>query len=127
MSAASFALILLDDLIFRVKIEDAMKKAGFDYLFAASAKDLNSKLQERRPALIVLDLNYKTDSSLEVITALKSNQKTSGIPVLAYVSHVQVDLKQAALERGCDRVIARSALSQNLPQVLSDFQRDTHL
>ncbi len=52
---------------------------------------------------------------------LKSNSSTSGITLLAYVSHVQLDLRQAAQDKGCDMVIARSALSQNLPAILMRY------
>ena len=38
--------------------------------------------------------------------------------MIGYVSHVQGELKQAAHEAGCDMVLARSAFSQNLPQIL---------
>jgi hypothetical protein len=34
---------------------------------------------------------------------------------------VQTDLIQAARESGCDRVMARSAFSQNLPAILAEL------
>jgi hypothetical protein len=34
---------------------------------------------------------------------------------------VQADLKQAAQQKGCDTVIARSAFSQNLPTILKRY------
>jgi len=49
---------------------------------------------------------------------LKSDEHTKGINLLAYVSHVQGDLKLQAQEAGCNMVLARSAFSQNLPQIL---------
>ena len=42
----------------------------------------------------------------------------SAIPTVGYVSHVQADLKRGAQEAGCDTVLARSALSQNLPLLM---------
>jgi hypothetical protein len=38
--------------------------------------------------------------------------------VIGFLSHVQGELKQKAHETGCDMVLARSAFSQNLPQIL---------
>jgi hypothetical protein len=38
--------------------------------------------------------------------------------VIGYLSHVQGELKQKAHEAGCDMVLARSAFSQNLPNLL---------
>ena len=55
---------------------------------------------------------------LEMIVALKTNEATKGISLLGYVSHVQGELKQKAHDSGCDMVMARSAFSLNLPQIL---------
>ena len=121
MSPAPFVLVVLNDLMFRVKIEDSLKKAGFDRAFVPGGGDLHSTLRERRPDLIILDLNYQASRPLDIISTLKRDEETRGIPLLAYVSHVQVELKEAALAQGCDRVVARSVLSENLPRLLSEF------
>ncbi len=59
---------------------------------------------------------------LDLISKLKNDPETSKISLLGYVSHVQTDLKQAAQANGCDLVIARSALSQNLQAILKRYQ-----
>jgi hypothetical protein len=54
---------------------------------------------------------------VDLIRKLKSGDaaKTS---VIAFVSHVHGELKQKAHEAGADMVMARSAFSTNLPQIL---------
>ena len=49
---------------------------------------------------------------------VKSDSKTKPVSILSYVSHVQGDLKVMAQDAGADVVMARSAFSQNLPQIL---------
>ena len=68
--------------------------------------------------LIILDLNCLTVQPLKLIAALKANDGTKGITLLGYVSHVQEELRRKAHDTGCDLVMARSAFSQNLPQIL---------
>ena len=121
MSASLSALILLNDLMFRVKVENSAKQAGFETRFAGSASDLHSQIQAQRPDLLIIDLNFQRASPLDVLDQLKGNEETKTIPVLGYVSHVQVDLKDEATKKGCDRVIARSALSDRLPEILAEF------
>jgi hypothetical protein len=58
---------------------------------------------------------------LKLITSLKASDATKGISLIGYLSHVQGELKQAAQEAGCDMVMARSAFSQNLPQILKRY------
>ena len=110
-------LAVLDDLFFRVKIEAAAKQEGIEVDFVQTEKDVFAKASED-PLLIILDLNCLSVQPLSLIAALKASDGTKGISLLGYVSHVQEELKRKALDMGCDRVMARSAFSQNLPQIL---------
>ena len=108
---------VVSDLMFTVKIQEAAKRAGLDAVFVRSWEDALAQAKQN-PAVIILDLNNTVTDPLDVIAKLKADAETSKISLLGYVSHVQVDLKQAAQERGCDVVIARSAFSQNLATIL---------
>jgi len=110
-------LAVVDDLLFTVKINDAAKRAGLAPEFVKSEKDILDKAKER-PRLIILDLNASSVRPLNVISALKSNAETKGISLIAYLSHIQGELKQQAHDAGADMVMARSAFSQNLLQIL---------
>ncbi|MDP9115411.1 MAG: response regulator, partial [Acidobacteriota bacterium] len=70
-------------------------------------------------SLIILDLNFETVQPVELIRTMKADPTLAKIQLIGYVSHVQGDLKQAAQEAGCDMVLARSAFSQNLLQLLT--------
>ena len=89
-------------------------------MFVKSQGDALARAGED-PAVVILDLNYKEGEPLKLISILIGNAMTSGIPLLGYVSHVQVDLRQAAQDLGCDVVVARSAFVQNLPELLGRF------
>jgi len=111
---------VLTDLMFTVKIQQAAKRAGLDVVFAKSAEE--ALFQARlNPAAIILDLNATSLDALELIAALKADPGTSQLDLIGYVSHVQADLKQAAQDKGCDTVVARSAFSQNLPTILKRY------
>ncbi|HYK62868.1 MAG TPA: response regulator [Bryobacteraceae bacterium] len=110
-------LAVLDDLFFTVKINESAKRAGLPVEFVKSEQDVLEKAKSL-PALIILDLNYAGVDPLSLVQRLKSEPETRGISVLGYVSHVQGELKQKAHEAGCNMVLARSAFSQNLPQIL---------
>ena len=109
MEGSNTAVVLLNDLMFRVKIEEALKRVGFIPLFTSSAAEARQSIQAGAQ-LAVIDLNYSGARPLEVISELKSDPHARSVHLLAYVSHVQTDLRKAAEERGCDQVIARSAL-----------------
>ncbi len=110
-------LAVLEDLFFTVKINESAKRAGMPITFVKSGVDVLAQAAEK-PALIIFDLNFSTVEPLKLIAQLKADQALKGVSVIGYVSHVHGELKQAAHEAGCDMVLARSAFSQNLPQIL---------
>jgi CheY-like chemotaxis protein len=110
-------LAVLDDLFFTVKINESAKRAGLPVEFIKSERDVLEKAKTH-PALIIIDLNYAGIDSLKLVQELKAAEDTKAVRLLGYLSHVQGELKLKAQEAGCNMVLARSAFSQNLPQIL---------
>jgi len=111
-------LAVVDDLLFTVKINDAAKRAGLDVEFVKSEKDVIEKASQEKPLLIILDLNNNSVRPLDLISKLKKDGDLRSISLIGYLSHVQGELKQKAQEAGANIVMARSAFSQNLQQIL---------
>jgi PleD family two-component response regulator len=111
-------LAVVDDLLFTVKINDAAKRAGLNVEFVKSEKDVIEKVNQERPLLIILDLNNTSVEPLGLISKLKGDGDLKQISLIGYLSHVQGELKQKAQEAGANIVMARSAFSQNLQQIL---------
>ena len=113
-------LAVVEDLFFTVKINESAKRAGVPVAFVKSQRDALDQAQAAEPpSLIILDLNFAAIDPVDLIHKFKADPTLAKIQLLAYVSHVQGDLKQAAQEAGCDMVLARSAFSQNLLQILT--------
>jgi PleD family two-component response regulator len=110
-------LAVVDDLLFTVKINDAAKRIGLDVEFLKSEKDVLDKAHEK-PMLVILDLNANSMNPVHMIEKLKGNAELKGISIIGFVSHVQGELKQKAQDAGANMVMARSAFSQNLQQIL---------
>lgn len=111
-------LAVVDDLLFTVKISDAAKRAGLNVEFLKSEQDVIQKASEEKPLLVILDLNSNSVQPLRLISKLKANGDLKQISLIGYLSHVQGELKQQAQEAGANIVMARSAFSQNLQQIL---------
>ena len=60
-------------------------------------------------------------SPIRAITKLKANPDLKGVGILGYVSHLQAELKQQAQAAGANMVLARSAFSQNMPQIFKRY------
>ena len=117
-AATKKVLAVLEDLFFTVKINESAKRAGLSVAFVKSQRDALDQAAGH-PALIILDLNFSSVNPVELIQKLKADPELRKISLLGYVSHVQGELKQEAQEAGCDMVLARSAFSQNLLQIMN--------
>jgi PleD family two-component response regulator len=111
-------LAVVDDLLFTVKINDAAKRAGLNVEFVKSEQDVIEKVSQEKPLLIILDLNNTSVEPLRLISKLKGDGDLKQISLIGYLSHVQGELKQKAQEAGANIVMARSAFSQYLQQIL---------
>lgn len=110
------ALAVVSDLFFSVKLSEAAKRNAMTLEFVKEGTELLEKAKTR-PSLIVFDLNFEAVEPLKLISKLKGSPETRGISLIGYLSHIQGELKHQAQEAGCDMVMARSALSQNLMQI----------
>ena len=109
-------LAVVSDLFFSVKLSEAAKRNGLAIEFVKDGKELLEKAKSR-PTVIVFDLNFESIEPLKLISELKESPETKNVSLIGYLSHIQGELKQQAQEAGCDMVMARSALSQNLMQI----------
>ena len=112
-------LCLVDDLIFSVKISTAAKALQAPVFFERSPDMALARIREKQPSLVVFDLNSSKLRPLDIIAQMKADPALKTIRTLGYVSHVQTDLIAAARAAGVDEVLARSAFSDRLGQILS--------
>lgn len=112
-------LCAVDDLMFSVKISTAAKAVGAEVYFERSADMIVARVREKQPSLVIFDLNSAKLRPLEAIVALKTDPELTRIRTLGYVSHVQTDTIEAARRAGVDQVLARSAFSDRLGEILS--------
>ena len=108
-------LAIVDDLIFRGKLETTAAQTGVPLTIAV---DAGPALRGEQPwSRVLIDLNLSRGDSLAMVRNLR--QAHPDLPVIGYCSHVQQDLQQRALDAGCTTVLARSAFVQQLPELLS--------
>jgi CheY-like chemotaxis protein len=107
-------------LLFRSKISETADALGIEAEFPRSPKKLLEALRESPPDLLVLDLNSARFEPLDILQAVESDDLTRRIPTVGFLSHVQKDLAVAAREAGCDKVMARSAFTKDLPRILAE-------
>lgn len=111
-------LAAVEDLLFKSKISETADVLGVEARFPRSKARLLEALRESPPDLLILDLNSARFEPLELLQTIKSDDAMKDVPTVGFLSHVQRDLAVAARESGCDRVMARSAFTKDLPRIL---------
>ncbi len=114
-------LAIVEDLLFRSKLETMAAQLGTPLTIAADAG----------PALrpgsawsrVLIDLNLSRGDALAVIRDLRAAHPD--VPVIGYYSHIQNELQRQALEAGCTRVLPRSAFVQQLQSLLGSNSRNS--
>jgi len=110
-------LAVVDDLFFVSKLQETAKQVGAELRVVRAADFRADSLRAARPALAVFDLNAASANAVELIRQLKADAELKEIPVIAFLSHVQVDLQRAAQDAGSDQVLPRSKFTAQLADI----------
>ena len=110
-------LILCTDLIFSTKITGTAKSLGKPFTVIRTQEKLQAALDASPAALLIIDLNA---TGIDPIAAIRTAKSHSTPPrIVAFLSHVQVDLAKEAKAFGADQVLPRSAFTTQLPSILA--------
>jgi PleD family two-component response regulator len=111
-------LAVLDDLMFSSKIKTTAGQLGVTVTFARSADAAIAEMRKSAPSLVILDLNNARTNPLGIVASMKEDAALASIPTVGYASHVQTDVINAARQAGVGEVLARSAFTIQLADIL---------
>ena len=109
----------VDDMLFISKIRATAEHLGVDVRFARNSDALLASAREIKANLIIVDLHAQKINPIALATALKSDPELQAIELLGFFSHVETDLMREATKAGYDRVMPRSAFSNDLASILA--------
>lgn len=103
-------IALSTDLLLGSRVEATLKAAGHEVTLAPSLQEAPLDGVD----LLVADLDAGNPEALVGL----------GVPVLGYYSHVEVATREAAEAAGVDRVVPRSRMARELPQLAASLLSD---
>jgi len=109
-------LVVISDLLFQTKIRSTAGTFGVDVHCVPTGHDALAALDAHAPALMIVDLNSVGDEAVDIVA--KGAAHPSKPQVLAYVSHVDEELAEAAAAAGAHQVMPRSRFNAELPKIL---------
>jgi CheY-like chemotaxis protein len=110
-------LALVDDLMFRSRIQEAARQHGLEVL---ALRDAPAVLEACRAGarLVLLDLDSARLPWREVLEAVRDDADLGSVQRVGFFSHVHAERGRAARDAGCTTVLPRSAFVDELPALL---------
>jgi CheY-like chemotaxis protein len=111
-------LALVDDIFFQAKLAETARHVGvvLQTVSTGDALVTAASVAANPPRLLLVDLNARA-GALQAIEQLHAQGNL--LPVIAFLSHVQVDLAERARAAGCLQVMPRSKFTAELAAILS--------
>ncbi len=88
-------------------VKTVLEEKGYVVQTAYSGMEVFSRLEEKRPDLIILDIMMPNMNGLEVLERLKGTAETSSIPVILLTAQVQQEDMQRGYKLGADYYITK--------------------
>ena len=115
--APSAVFVIISDLLFRSKIDNAARRAGVPLRVAKSVEQLDRHLGTSTPAVVLVDLEMEGLDAPAMLGRLRATPVGATVPVIGFAGHTNVEVIHAARADGV-QVMARSAFVAQLPALM---------
>lgn len=106
---------LVDDLFFQAKLQETARQAGVALQCVRSAEALLEHARQAPAVLYIVDLNA-CGNPLSAIAQLRAVDRNAKL--VAFLSHIQIELAEQARAAGCHEVLPRSKFTRELANIL---------
>lgn len=106
-------LIIEDDKFLRELLAQKLNKEGLDIVLAITAEDALENMKKTTPHLILLDLILPGISGFDFLEKIKSDSKTSGIPVIVLSNLGEDKDKETAMKLGVKDFLVKALYTPN--------------
>jgi CheY-like chemotaxis protein len=100
------------DLFFRSRVLETAKALSVTVEVARDADEVLRTVRAEKPRLVLMDLQAAALQPLETLQSLM------GVPVVGFLAHEQMELREKALAAGCAEVLTKGQFSAKLPELL---------
>jgi CheY-like chemotaxis protein len=102
-------LIADDDEKLRQVVQRAATAMGFEMVEAANGAELDARMREQRPDLIILDIEFPGDDGRDMLARLKSDKQTASIPILVWSGRDPMYARRTAFSLGADEYLEKGS------------------
>jgi two-component system, cell cycle response regulator DivK len=126
--AAPKRILIVEDNELNMKLlHDLLEAHGYPTITTREGAAALALARERRPDLILMDLQLPDMSGLDAVRELKRDPLTREIPVIAVTAFAMVGDDRRALSSGCDAYVSKPIALGAFLQTVESFLREPGL
>ena len=100
-------------------LEAVLRHGGYDFLGAMNAADALAIVRNRRPDIILMDIQLPDMHGMEATALLKESAETAEIPVIAGTAHAMAGDAKRFVAAGCADYVAKPIRYARLLEVVA--------
>jgi two-component system, cell cycle response regulator DivK len=101
-------VLIVEDNDLNLKLfHDLLSIQNCNILTSKDGMDVMAIVEKNRPDLILMDIQLRTLSGLDIIKELKSNPDTSNIPIIVITAFALKSEEEIISESGCDVYLSK--------------------
>ena len=100
-------LVVEDEKDNRQILRDLLGNAGYELTEAENGEEAIAAAAERRPSLILMDIQLPIVDGYEATRRIRSNPDLRSVPIIAVTSHALAGDEDKALAAGCDGYVSK--------------------
>ncbi|WP_186479987.1 response regulator [Synechococcus sp. NOUM97013] len=95
-------LLVEDNELNRDMLSRRLSRKGFEVQFAFDGQEAVEKAKALMPDLVLMDIGLPVIDGYDATRAIKSDDATKAIPVIALTAHAMAEDRKRCLDAGCD-------------------------
>ncbi|OSZ77269.1 hypothetical protein CAP36_12710 [Chitinophagaceae bacterium IBVUCB2] len=112
-------LVVDNDEDMLVIIQHTLLREGYNPIFSPNAINLMPIILDRRPDLVLMDINMDGFNGADLCREIKSNPATADVPVVMYSGNTNIETIMK--ECGADGFLAKPFETGKLKQIVNDL------
>lgn len=120
--AMAKTILIVEDNDLNMKLfNDLLQAHGYETLQTKDGREVLGIAREKRPDLILMDIQLPEISGLEITRMLKDDDDLKGIPVIAVTAFAMKGDEEKIREGGCEGYIAKPISVASFLQTVNKF------
>jgi PAS domain S-box-containing protein len=120
----TLVLLVEDQEINIFGIQNCLANCGYEVIVASNGKEALEKIKEKKPALILMDIQMPVMDGLEAIRKIRADKEVADIPIIALTALAMSGDRERCLEVGANEYLSKPVNLRKLVSVISELLSD---